>query len=261
MKQMDLKNPFGAPVYHEKTVSSTFDAARVLAARNAEHGTVIAADFQEAARGRAGRSWVNERGKNLSFTILLHYDDISSIPAALTLKTGLAVSLAVEDMLPALAGYVKVKWPNDIMIYPRGAQSAFKAAGILTETDGKNVYIGVGVNVAQREFPEDVHGKAGSLVLVSPNLGGGARFALLEKILLRLCEEIEVLKESDSWRKRLESRLFKRNEIISFVPGAAGSDVSIEGTLSGIGPTGEIIIIPGGKEKELSFSAGELRVY
>ena len=50
MKVLDLKNPFGAPVYHEETVSSTFDIARILAGKNEIHGTVITTDFQEAGR-------------------------------------------------------------------------------------------------------------------------------------------------------------------------------------------------------------------
>ena len=71
MRLLDIKNPFGAPVYHEETVSSTFDAARILAGKSEAHGTVIAADFQEAGRGRQNRSWAADRGKNLMFTILL----------------------------------------------------------------------------------------------------------------------------------------------------------------------------------------------
>ena len=267
MKLLNLKNPFNAPVYHEETLSSTFDAARILAAKNAAHGTVIAADFQEAGRGRGGRSWAAERGKSLLFTILLHYDDIPSIPAALTLKTGLAVSLAVEDLIPAIAGSVKVKWPNDIIVCPDKtqtaykAQAAFKAAGILTETDGKTVYIGAGVNVAQTEFPQDVRGKAGSLIQAFPALGDDARFILLEKILTRLHEEIELPRQAENWRVRLERRLYKKGEAVTFAPGAADTDCLIEGTLSGISAAGELLIIPRGAAAPRAFASGELRVY
>ena len=275
MKLMNLKNPFGAPVYHEETVSSTMETARVLAGQNEAHGTVIAADFQEAGRGRLARPWVMERAKNLICTILLRYDDISSIPKALTLKTGLAVSLAVEDLVPALAGSVLVKWPNDIMISPRGtqavwkaqaaykAEAAYKAAGILTEGDGRNVYIGIGVNVAQKEFPEEYRSKAGSIIRAFPDLKENARFDLLEKILARLYDEIEKpqYREDDSWRERLGLRLYKKGGAVSFVPGAADSVQVVEGTLSGIGPNGELLIIPKGETTERAFITGELRVY
>jgi len=260
MKLLKLNNPFGAPVYHEETVSSTFDLARKLAAQGESHGTVIMADFQESGRGRLNRPWVTERGKSLMFTIILRYASayahVASIPPALTLKAGLAVSLAVEDLAPALSGAVKIKWPNDMMINSR------KAAGILTETDGKTVYIGVGVNVAQKEFPEQYSWKAGSIIHFFPALADNARFDLLEKILSRLYAEIENPPSGNkTWRERLLERLYKKGETVTFAEGAADSENLVEGTLSGIGQDGELLIIPKGEEKERSFITGELRVY
>jgi len=257
MKLLKLNNPFGAPIYHEETVSSTSDLARIFAGQNEPHGTVITADFQEAGRGRLNRPWVTERGKSLMFTIILRYAGASSMPAALTLRTGLAVSLAIEDLAPALVGgSVRIKWPNDVMINAR------KAAGILTEADDKTVFIGVGVNVAQEEFPEQYRSRAGSIIHSFPALSENARFDLLEKILSRLYAEIENLtSESQAWRERLLTRLYKKGETVTFAEGPANSEDLVEGILSGLGPGGELLIIPRGEEKERSFITGELRVY
>jgi len=258
MKLLELNNPFGAPVYHEETVSSTFDLARCLAEQGEPHGTVVTADFQKTGRGRLNRPWVTERGKSLMFTILLHYAGASSIPNAITLRTGLAVSLAVEDLAPALiGGSVQVKWPNDVMINAR------KAAGILTEANGETVYIGVGVNVAQQEFPEQYRLKAGSIIHSFPALAGNARFVLLEKILSRFYQEIESPPPSsaETWRERLLDRLYKKGETVTFAEGAADSKNLVEGVLYGLGPEGELLIIPKGEEKARSFINGELRVY
>jgi len=258
MKLLNLNNPFNAPVYHEETVSSTSDVSRNLAGEGKPHGTVITADFQEAGRGRAKRPWAAEPGKSLLFTVLLRYGESSSIPKALTLRTGLAVSLAIEDLVPSLAGSVTVKWPNDIMIGHR------KVAGILTEWDGKAVYIGVGVNVLQSDFPDEYKTKAGSIIQVYPDLGENARFVLLEKILSRLYEEIEKPRldaSPENWRERLGRRLYKRGETVTFLQGAADSGSVVEGILSGIGLEGELLIIPAGEEKEQAFTSGELQVY
>ena len=254
-----IDNPFGAPVYHEETVSSTMEVARLLAGQNEGHGTVITADFQESGRGRLKRPWTTERGKCLLFTILLRYPDLSSIPEALTLRAGLAVSLAVEDLAPALSGMVCVKWPNDVMICPGKPQAARKIAGILAEGDGKNVYIGVGVNVFQRDFPEEYRSKAGSIIQAGTELPENACFVLLEKILTRLYDEIE--RAGAPWRERLTQRLYKKGERVSFVPGTADSKCLVEGRLSGIGPGGELLIVPEGEETEQAFVTGELRVY
>ena len=257
MKVLPLENPFGAPVYHEETVSSTFDIARKFAVQGLPHGTVITADFQDAGRGRQGRPWVNDRGKCLLFTILLRYGDFSSIPEALALRTGLAVSLAIEDLIPSLKGQVQIKWPNDVMV------CSLKLAGILAEGDGNNVFVGVGVNVSQGEFPEECRSKAGSLIQFAPDLNEDSRIILLEKILLWLHMEIEKPPGAlqRHWQESLMGRLYKKGEIVTFVEGAAESSCLIEGTLSGIGSGGELLIIPKGEGKERAFVNGELLVY
>ncbi|GHU16267.1 hypothetical protein FACS1894163_05300 [Spirochaetia bacterium] len=275
MTQIDLSNPFGAaiyttgaPVYHAAVVSSTMDEARLLAEQGLPHGTVISADFQEAGRGRVrGRPWLADRGKNLFFTILLRYPKIEMIPQAITLKTGLAIAEAVEDFAPPLAGRVQVKWPNDIMIGSGGC--ARKIAGILTEGDGTRVFIGIGVNVAQTEFPPELRSRAGSIALALGTLGSGApeqlsaesRFSLLEKILARLYAELETAEDGgsrDSWRERLTERLYRKGEQVCFVDGAADSGREVTGRLAGIGDGGELLIVPDGETAARAFVTGEL---
>jgi BirA family biotin operon repressor/biotin-[acetyl-CoA-carboxylase] ligase len=273
MRQLSLLNPFGAPVYWRETTTSTMDEARRLAAEGAAHGTVIGANFQEAGRGRGrDRPWIGRPGENLSATILLRYPGAAAIPPALTLKTGLAAALALEDFAPALTGLVLVKWPNDLMILSGKPQTALKAAGILTETDGKTVYIGFGVNTAQTEFPEGLRRKAISIAMAlsaaapSPAPGPPAplppesRFTLLEKILARLYQELEA-PESGDWLPRLEQRLYLRGQPVRFIAGAAGSGRIVEGRLAGIGKAGELLILPPGADKPLAFITGELDVY
>jgi BirA family biotin operon repressor/biotin-[acetyl-CoA-carboxylase] ligase len=253
MKCLAIRNPFNAPVYHEETVASTMNVSRELAAKGAPHGTVIAADYQERGRGRIPeRSWLMERKKNLPFTVLLRYPRIEDIPAPLTLRTGLATAIAIEDFVPALAGAVTVKWPNDIMIGTK------KAAGILTEAEGGNVFIGIGINVAQNEFPVFLRDKAASISLAAgAAIADEARFVLLEKILHRLYNEIEAA----DWRERLEARLYKKGEQVRFAGGAAGSGRIVEGRLAGIGPGGELLITSRNETEARPYITGELLVY
>jgi BirA family biotin operon repressor/biotin-[acetyl-CoA-carboxylase] ligase len=236
------------------------ELSRMLAGRGEPHGTVIAADFQKAGRGRIkGRSWDMEKGSSLAFTVLLRFPGIENIPRALTLRAGLALSLAVEDFAPVLAGKVLIKWPNDILI----AGSAQKLAGILAEADGGAVHIGMGLNVAQKQFPDFLRNKATSISLATGGeIAAEERFTLLEKILARLYNEIEAVSgEADAaadWKNRIESRLYKKGEQISFAEGAADSGKIISGILTGIGPGGELLITSSGEEKPRSFTAGEL---
>jgi BirA family biotin operon repressor/biotin-[acetyl-CoA-carboxylase] ligase len=219
------------------------------------------AEVQEAGRGRiANRPWKSENGKNLLFTILLRYPGIAAIPPALTLRTGLALVLAIEDFAPILQGRLRVKWPNDVMIpLP---DNWGKTAGILTEGDGENVYIGVGVNVGQTEFPAGIRDKAGSIALALGKAGVGdagvdSRFRLLEAFLHRLHAELEGPPTS-GWRERLEERLYLKGQQVRFIAGAADSGRIVEGLLCGIGPGGELFIQ--GQDGMEAFVTGELEV-
>jgi BirA family biotin operon repressor/biotin-[acetyl-CoA-carboxylase] ligase len=270
MRRLDMENPFGAPVYSKAVVSSTMDEARLLAEGGAPHGTVITAGFQEKGRGSRNRPW-NAGSGNLFFTILLRYQGFGSIPPALTLRAGLAVALAVEDTAAVnaessgtgLQGPVLVKWPNDVMIPLDGAYK--KTAGILAEGNGTAVFIGVGVNVGQIDFPPELRDRAGSLALAFGSLFSETPVMVLKRILARFHEEIETPENLSSWRERLTRRLYKKGEPVRFTSGAADKLQTVEGILGGIGPSGEIIITAGSLPRESgfpgreqSFAAGEL---
>ena len=262
-------NPFGAPIFHDETVSSTFESARILAAGGAPHGTVFIADFQESGRGRFSRPWKTERGESLLFTLLLRYKSISEMPAALTLRTGLAAAGAVEDFDKELNGKVFVKWPNDIMLKLRKTEiddstsyAYRKVSGILSESDGKTVYIGVGLNVAQKHFPLELRHKAASLQQALSVLPENARFVLLESILSRLYRELFAEQgESPPWHDRLNKRLYKKGEIVSFAPDSGLSKNLVKGVLKGVGAGGELLIMCEGEKTEKAFVSGELQVY
>jgi len=257
VKPLDIHNPFNAPVFYEETVDSTMEVSRLLAQNGARHGTVITADFQEAGRGRIrDRRWEMEKGQALAFTILLRYAS-SKIPAALTLRTGLAVALAIEDFAPTLAGKALIKWPNDILLLftHNDKQPALKVVGILTEAEDGIVHIGIGVNVSQKRMPAFLSDKATSLSIAGgEDYNSEDRYKLLEKILSRLHEEIGAA----DWRERLEARLYKKGEQISFAKGAADSGDMVTGTLTGIGVEGELLITPNGETGTLAFTAGEV---
>jgi len=254
MTTLKIRNPFNAPVYHEETVSSTMDVSRVLAEAGEKHGAVITVDFQEAGRGRGqNRSWQMNRGENLPFTILLRYSNLENIPCVPSLRSGLAISLAIEDFAPPLCGKVKVKWPNDIMIDNK------KNVGILCEIDGGTVHVGAGINVAQKEFPAHLREKATSIALATGRaIAPEERFTLLEKILARLFDEFNAPQNFAIWKPRLEQRLYKNGEQVIFAEGEAGSGREVRGRLAGIGEGGELLILVEGETQPRRFVTGEL---
>jgi BirA family biotin operon repressor/biotin-[acetyl-CoA-carboxylase] ligase len=146
-----------------------------------------------------------------------------------------------------------------LLLLPSGAR---KAAGILTEAGGGLVFTGIGVNVSQAEFPPELRRKAASLSLSLRELGleepgPEARFGLLERILGFLCRELEGVLP---WRERLEERLYLRGEAVRFMAGPADSGEAVEGRLLGVGPGGELLILPKGQPEPRAFVTGELEL-
>lgn len=275
MDTISIKNPFdNAPVFHTEAVSSVMDASRELAAQGFPHGTAIVADSQSAGRGRTPeRVWRSAPG-NLYCTILLRYNRFQDIPKPLTLKAGLAAASAVEDFITNMPHgarpAVLVKWPNDIMLCPNaadlasaastGASGAKKVAGILSESDGSAVFTGIGINVAQTEFPEDLRKKATSIALAcGVTLENNDRFRLLEKLLCYLYRELR--QTDDSWRERLSRRLYLKDAQARFIAGKAGSSEAIEGIVRGVGEDGSLLLLRNGNGEVEAFLTGELDVY
>lgn len=264
METLSVVNPFGAPVYYRDVVSSTMDEARVLEKDGAPHGTVLCAGFQEHARGSRGRKWNAEGGKNLFFTILLRYGGFDAVPRCLTLRAGLALSLAVEDLAGdcgvPLRHPVLVKWPNDVMIPLLAGEAVLyrKTAGILTEGNGSAVFTGVGVNVGQREFQEELRDRAGSLAMAFGPSASLSPLAMLEKMLPRLHREIETPSAGPSWQGRLNERLYQKGMPVRFRTGTGDAAKITRGVLKGAGSGGEILIDTG--EKTESFVSGELEL-
>jgi BirA family biotin operon repressor/biotin-[acetyl-CoA-carboxylase] ligase len=260
MEFLNAENPFGAPVYRFGSVSSTMDEAKRLAAAGCRNGTVAVADVQEAGRGRIpGRVWRSEPGESLLCTTVLRFPSLREMPAALTLRVGLAAAAAIERTAPFPPGSVQVKWPNDVLAVQTGTlpSRGKKLCGILCESDGSAVYVGTGFNLAQRAFAPEIREKATSILLETR--AETTREALLEAFLSELDSVLRI--RGGEWKDRLESRLFRRGESVRFETGAADSGAVVSGTLVGIGPGGEALIAVEGEPVPRAFVSGELRVY
>ncbi|MDR2445636.1 MAG: biotin--[acetyl-CoA-carboxylase] ligase [Spirochaetaceae bacterium] len=262
MELLDIKNPFGGPVYHVDSCTSTMDEARRLCGE-APHGTIVMADLQTRGRGRfPSRTWTASAGKNLTFTLILRYDGFLSVPAAITLRSGIAVARAIEALEPVLALRTAVKWPNDVMLGSK------KCAGLIAESDGRTVLLGIGVNVAEN-FGRD-GATAPNAVSIMDELStldtaAAAAYAeashrvplLLEKTLFALFYTLSA--DFDGlWREEFEKRLYMKGKTVSFVSGTVAAPCTVAGTLAGIDSGGALLVIPNGKTEAEAFAAGEV---
>lgn len=151
------------------TVASTNDHALSLA--SGHEPAVVVARRQTRGRGRFRRPWYSD-DESLTFSLLLSKDAPGLPRAGLIVHVaGLALCNAIER---ATGLKPLIRWPNDVM------HRDVKLAGILCEGRRSAIAIGVGLNVNQTTFPEDVH-DAGSLRTATGREWD--RFELLEGFL------------------------------------------------------------------------------
>ena len=148
-------------IHHKRETESTN-----LDARAGSHGDVFTADFQTAGRGRLDHRWDSPEGTNLLMSVVLSVEGQSpESVATLPLVAGLAVAKGLSGLRTkgdssvgaALRGRLAIKWPNDVLVDGK------KIAGILCERHGDCVIVGIGVNVRQRVWPDDLCGRAVSI--------------------------------------------------------------------------------------------------
>lgn len=154
----------GKKRYHYELLDSTNKKAKELAESGCSHGTLITADGQEAGVGRRGRSWSSESGQGIYMSIVLRPQLPTENASMLTLVAAMAVSKAIYAIVRDCGIFPFIKWPNDIVIHGK------KVCGILTEMSTKNgeidyIIVGIGINVHNRHFAEDIAHMATSVEL------------------------------------------------------------------------------------------------
>jgi BirA family biotin operon repressor/biotin-[acetyl-CoA-carboxylase] ligase len=165
-------------------------------------GSVVVADEQTAGIGRHGHSWSSEKDTGLYVSIVLEPHPV------LTLALGLA---AQEALRKVTSLQCDIRWPNDLMLSGR------KLGGILVQLHEGRAVAGIGINIGQRRFPDDLAALATSLFLET-----GLEFrrddlldALLESVTISSQEQV-----IEQWQARSTW--------------ARGKAVQVEGGITGI---------------------------
>lgn len=214
-------------------ITSTQD---FLKEKNLPLWSVVVANRQTKGRGRLGRVWYSqEGGLYFSFSLPQGIKDENTLP--------LVLSNAVAEYLRFLGFIPAIKWVNDVYLQGK------KVCGVLTERLRDKVVAGIGINLNQDSFPEDL--EAISLKVIT-----GRDFDKVD-FLLKLLDYIEralkVLSEEGfiAFKDSIERRLlFKDSEVILYTP------QPIVGILQGIDKDGSLLLMT--QEGLKSFQVGEI---
>lgn len=223
---------FAGQVRHYFRTGSTNILALEAGEAGASEGTVFLAEEQTAGRGRGAHAWHSARADGIYCSVLLR----PQLPPTQVLLLSLAAGLAVRSAILEVTGLeADLKWPNDLLLANK------KFCGILTEmhseaTRVRHVVVGMGVNVNQKAFPEEIRDQATSLYLESRTLG--SRVELVGALLKSLDREYRALMSDSEAR---ESILHRFQEHSSWTNGCAvriEDDESFAGVTEGLDAQG-----------------------
>ena len=176
------------------SLPSTNNEVARLAFEGAEEGLAVVADEQTAGRGRLQRTWSSPKGAGLYFSILLRP---ALLPKRWTLITFVAALATGDALREAAAVQTDIKWPNDLLAGER------KICGILAEAIetpmGRAVVVGIGVNLTDDAFPQDLINVATSVANASDRKP--ERETILKSLLSALSRWYSLLHETDGAEK------------------------------------------------------------
>lgn len=197
---------------------------------------------QSQGKGQQGAKWVSEKGKNLTFSVLINKSLQNLSPFLINQLISVTIVEWLKDELQIQS---KIKWPNDIL------SVRHKLCGILIE----NIYagehiaysiIGIGLNVNQEEFIDLP--KAISLKQITN------REFDLEKLLISFLKQLKNnLRNPIEVAQKYTKYLFKFNQVASFISDSG----TFKGTVKGTTADGKLILEISGEQK--LFTLKELK--
>jgi len=207
-------NVVGRRIHHYFKIASTNTAAMQAAAAGEPEGAVFLSEEQVSGRGRGSHSWHSPRSTGIYCSVILRPALAPADALLLSLATGLAVVNAVQQICgtkhPAREQAIApdLRWPNDILLNGK------KFCGILIEltaetTRVRHVVVGIGINVNQASFPDDLEHEATSLRLETGH--AWSRVDLAAAVLKSLDREYRELKQSPQEARQSIFRRFEQH--------------------------------------------------
>ena len=165
-------------IFNFKSLTSTQDKAKDFA-RKGLSNVIIIADTQTKGRGRFKRKWYSDKN-GLYMSILLKPKNVKNLQY-LTFAAAISVVKSIKKIADLKTN---IKWPNDVHYKKK------KLCGILTEgIFGKNNYVvvGIGLNVNQNKFPNEIKNIASSLKIIKKKTFN------IKKLMKNIIDEFYVL--------------------------------------------------------------------
>ena len=230
---------------------STNQCLTALFGKTDLHKRIVLAEYQDAGKGRRGRTWISPFARGLYLSLGWRFEMAPASLNALSLASGVALVRALSRL--DITG-VLLKWPNDLVLTDK------KVGGILLEARSEtaascDVVIGIGVNIrldretiSRLDQPvADLAGHCRSLPSRNRLAGGiiAEQLSMLQHVAAgRMGEYVAEWRSLDYLSGR---------QAALHMPGQV-----VHGHVRGVDDNGLLLLETGGNVKK--FSSGELSV-
>lgn len=195
----------------EEIASTNSYAIELVQANLASHGDTFFAHEQTSGRGQMGKRWVTEPSSNIIMSCVV---DATRFNLQFQVGINLIVALACHDFFSFYAGSsTSIKWPNDIYWNDR------KAGGILIENiirgkDWKWAVIGIGININQIKFSEDLRNPVSLKQILNKDFNTLQLSKHLCECLQKRLLDIEVA-DFKATLNEYNNVLYKKNQLVN----------------------------------------------
>ena len=146
-------------IVYYKSIDSTQNESKELLKKSVPDGTVVIADDQTKGMGTHGRTWHTNDNSNILMTLIYFPNCNIQKTETLTIDIAKCIVEVLEKMCDVK---LSIKEPNDILFNNK------KLGGILTEAitckdEVKTILIGIGLNINQEVFHDEIKDVATSL--------------------------------------------------------------------------------------------------
>lgn len=227
-------------------IDSTNSEAKRCAEDGIKSPVLFIAREQSQGRGRMGRSFLSRSGRGIFMSLLYYTKEPLSSAVSITSAAAAIVAKEIEDVS---GNPMKIKWVNDVY-NDRG-----KVCGILSEAlplqDGFAVIVGIGINLGEDDFPEELCGIASTIGDI-----GGKEELLVAKIVDGLLDHAKS-PEDKSYMAEYRKRFMLKGESVDLL---RNGEVIGCGEVVGVDDDGGLIYIPNGEKDPIVIHSGEVSV-
>ncbi len=223
------------------------------------YGTAFFAYEQTAGKGQREKSWVSEKGLNITMSIVM---DPRPLLISQQFHLNACVAVSVHEFFMKYAGETtRIKWPNDIYWQDRKAGGMLIESGVISRQSAVDsqqsttnkwdwAIVGIGININQTNFPDWLPNP----VSLKQITGNDLDPVTLAKELCSCLDKNYRQLISEGFQdifNRYNTNLYKRDQQQRFKK----KNRVFEAIIKGVSPEGKLIVTHGIEEE---FDFGEI---